>query len=91
MANRATVAVHWDKGVWQAKGGIELTLTNLAAAVAIGLTGPGRFSLDAALGSGLSPALAYGATALAALAVLVAFLGRRPAPAQQPAPAGGRS
>jgi len=42
--------VHADKGPLSAKGGYELALTNLAAALALAGTGPGRYSLDALLG-----------------------------------------
>ncbi len=46
----AIFKAHWAKGLWNTKGGIEFPLMNLAAALALGLTGPGLFSLDAALG-----------------------------------------
>jgi putative oxidoreductase len=44
MTTAATV--HGDKGPMSAKGGYELALTNLAAAVALAAAGPGRYSLD---------------------------------------------
>ena len=46
----ATVLAHWGKGPWLAKGGYELTLTNLAVAAGVALIGVGRYSLDAWLG-----------------------------------------
>jgi putative oxidoreductase len=82
----AMLAAHWDKGLWIAKGGIELTLTYLAAAVAVGLTGPGRFSLDALLGTALPTTLAEAFTVLTALVVLTALATRRPAEAPAEAP-----
>lgn len=42
----AVVAVHWHSGVWVANGGYELPLLIGGAALALGLTGPGRLSLD---------------------------------------------
>jgi putative oxidoreductase len=52
IAGSMTVAstVHGDSGPMAAKGGYELALTNLAAALALAATGPGRYSLDALLG-----------------------------------------
>jgi putative oxidoreductase len=52
IAGAMTVAttVHGDKGPMQAKGGYELALINLAAALALAATGPGRYSADALLG-----------------------------------------
>jgi putative oxidoreductase len=52
IAGAMTVAstVHGEKGPMLAKGGYELPLTNLAAALALAATGPGRYSLDALLG-----------------------------------------
>lgn len=41
---------HGGKPVWVTEGGAELPLTNLAAAAALALVGPGRYSLDGALG-----------------------------------------
>lgn len=42
----AIVQVHWSKGFWNTKGGIEFPLTNIAGALTLALTGPGRYSLD---------------------------------------------
>lgn len=42
----AIVQVHWSKGFWNTKGGIEFPLTNIAGALTLALTGPGKYSLD---------------------------------------------
>lgn len=49
----AIAKVHWPK-VWSTKGGFELPLMNLCVVVALALTGPGVFSLDALYGTELS-------------------------------------
>ena len=46
----AIATVHWTKGFWNGGGGYEFNLTLLAVAVAVAATGPGRFSVDRALG-----------------------------------------
>ena len=46
----ATAKVHWGKPIWVTSGGAELPVTNIAAALALGLAGPGRLSVDNALG-----------------------------------------
>lgn len=46
----ATATVHWGKPIWVTQGGAELPLTNIAIATALSLTGPGKYSLDNALG-----------------------------------------
>jgi len=46
----ATAKAHWGKPVWVTSGGAELPLTNIAAAGAIALAGPGSWSLDRAFG-----------------------------------------
>jgi putative oxidoreductase len=81
----ATVLAHWAQGPWIARGGYELTLTNLAAAAAIALTGVGRYSLDAALGLQVPVAVSDVVAVLAVIGVVVSFVTRR-APAQQPQP-----
>jgi putative oxidoreductase len=46
----ATATAHRGKPIWSAEGGAELPVTNIAAALALALTGPGRFSLDSLFG-----------------------------------------
>ena len=41
---------HADKPIWVTEGGAELPLTNIAAALALMISGPGKYSLDRALG-----------------------------------------
>lgn len=46
----AAISVHWQGGLFATSNGIELPLLYSIAAVRFALTGPGRFSLDAAFG-----------------------------------------
>ena len=49
----AIIKAHWANGFWNSNHGFEFPLMNLTAALALALTGPGLFSLDAALGIAL--------------------------------------
>ena len=49
----ATTTAHKGKPIWVTEGGAELPLTNMAAATALILNGPGKWSLDRALGLSL--------------------------------------
>jgi putative oxidoreductase len=53
----AIAKVHWPK-VWATEGGIELPLVDLVVVVAVGVAGPGKFSLDNAIGTALPEPLA---------------------------------
>jgi putative oxidoreductase len=83
----AIAAVHWRNGIWNQNSGIEFPLVLGTIAFAVAAIGPGRYSLDNALGidwHGLWWALgAVGLGALGALGSLLA--GRRP-PARQDRP-----
>jgi len=68
----ASLTAHRGKPIWGQKGGAELPVTNIAAALAIALAGPGRFSLDHALGVRLGPTLAGLAAVGAAAGVAAA-------------------
>lgn len=46
----AWATVHAGKPIWAAAGGAELPLINITIATALGLSGPGRYSLDETLG-----------------------------------------
>lgn len=46
----ATAKVHWGKPIWVTSGGAEYPLTNLAIALALGMVGPGKLSMDNLLG-----------------------------------------
>jgi putative oxidoreductase len=85
----AIVKVHWPKGFWNSKGGIEFPLMNLTVALALGLMGSGAYSVDAALGISLpQPITLVGGLVLVILGVIGALLSRAPQPVQttQPAP-----
>jgi putative oxidoreductase len=91
IAGAMTVAttVHGDKGPMGAKGGYELPFLNLAAALALAASGPGRYSLDAILGRRLPKPLIKltlaGAAALTAYnAAAVIRTRRRQAPEAPP-------
>ena len=79
----AAVSVHWQHGVFAQQNGIELALLYGVAGFALALTGPGLFSLDAALGiAGLwTTRLAVGALALGIVGGVANLAARRPAPA----------
>jgi putative oxidoreductase len=66
----AIATAHWGKPIWATQGGAELPLTNIAVAVALILSGPGIYSLDAALHTALPmwtalPVLAIGLAVIA--------------------------
>jgi putative oxidoreductase len=46
----AVALVHWANGFWNGKGGFEFNLLIAAVVVGLAAIGPGRFSLDHALG-----------------------------------------
>jgi putative oxidoreductase len=46
----AAAKVHMGKPIWVTSGGAELPVTNIAIALALGIAGPGKFSVDCATG-----------------------------------------
>jgi putative oxidoreductase len=95
LAGRMTTAirkVHLDKGRWNTGGGYEFNLALVAAAIALIDSGPGRPSVDEALGLRLKGS----GWALAALAAGVAGstaaieLGERTPAKEEAAPGSGR-
>jgi putative oxidoreductase len=81
----AIALVHWSKGFFNGNGGMEFPLTLLTVAVAVAATGPGRFSVDHALGwddnlSGVWWGIGvFGAAAVISFATLAVFRKRVPA------------
>jgi putative oxidoreductase len=64
---------HWKNGFFASRGGYEYTLVLLVVSLALGIMGPGRYSLDALLGVALHPAPLF--TALALSAVVIDLVG----------------
>jgi putative oxidoreductase len=80
--------VHLKNGPWVTKGGYEYNAVLIAAVLSLAEAGPGKFSLDAALGIEHSGARwAIAAAALGALGALGASLTSAPAPEPEPEPA----
>ncbi|MGD0575813.1 MAG: DoxX family protein [Anaerolineales bacterium] len=87
----AIAKVHWPKGMWASKGGMEFPLTNLAVALALALIGPGLFSIDGVLRIALpEPLTLLGGLALVILGVAAAFLSQTRPAAQSPQPGGSK-
>src|SRR5260370_9536125 len=82
MATKA----HWGKTIWSSAGGPELPVTNIASALAITLTGPGRFSLDRLFGIRLPRALVIAAAVVQSIVLARGIRARRP-----PAPTSARA
>jgi putative oxidoreductase len=64
---------HWKNGFWNSKRGLEFPLQLLAIGVAIGLMGPGNYSLDALFGIALPDTLLF--CALAFIGLLIDIIG----------------
>src|SRR5881392_4002365 len=78
----AIAVVHWSKGFFNGNGGFEFPLSLATVAVAVTATGPGRFSIDRALGwddniSGLWWSVGVAAVAVGVSLVTVATTRRR--------------
>lgn len=74
--------VHWANGFWSSNGGYEFPLALLGGSVAIALTGPGAWSLDARLPVELlyEPIVRWGVLLVAiAVAAVATFLASRQA------------
>ena len=64
---------HWKNGFWNSKRGLEFPLQLLAIGVAIGLMGPGSYSLDALFGIALPDTLLF--CVLAIIGLLIDIIG----------------
>jgi len=78
----AIAKAHLPKGLWNSNGGYEFPLLNLTAALALGLAGPGAYSLDGVLGIRLpEPTAIIGGLVLVGLGVIAAELTKASKPA----------
>jgi putative oxidoreductase len=75
----AALTVHWGHGVFAASNGCEVPLLYATGAVALALTGPGAYSLDALLGLGSlwTPAVALTVVGLGMVGGIANLLVRR--------------
>lgn len=80
----AAASVHLAKGFFASNGGYEYTLVLGLAALSIAFTGPGAWSLDAALGLHLNGLVWGSAALLAGLAGAVTLLASRRVEAREP-------
>lgn len=82
----ATVKVHWGKPIWVTTGGAELPVVDMATALTLIFTGPGRFSLDRVLGIRLPRPLVL-AIAIAEAVMVGIGIVSQPAPIPVTSPA----
>ncbi|HTK09269.1 MAG TPA: DoxX family protein [Ktedonobacteraceae bacterium] len=74
----AAITVNWPR-YWGSKVGIEYNILFVIPSIAIGLAGPGKYSLDAAIHFALpEPAATLLGLVLAVLGVIIALATRRP-------------
>jgi len=74
----AIILAHWPR-FWAMDGGFEYPLLNLAAALALAITGPGRYALDSAIGIALpAPATLIAGLVLVVLGIATALASRVP-------------
>jgi putative oxidoreductase len=80
----AAVSVHWKNGVFATTNGIEVPLLYAGGAVALLLTGPGEFSLDAMIGLGAlsTPTPEFAALLIGVVGGIGNLLLRRPVAAR---------
>ena len=74
----ATTTAHGGKPIWVTEGGAELPVTNIAAATALMLNDPGKWSLDGAFGIRLPRLLAPLGLVVVVLAVMYGGTGGEP-------------
>jgi putative oxidoreductase len=84
----AIATVHWKNGFFSTGGGYEFNLALIAVAVGVAATGPGRFSIDRAIGwddniSGLWWGLGVLGAALVAAGLTLALGREAPKPADE--------
>jgi putative oxidoreductase len=72
----ALLVVHRPNGFWNTNGGVEWPLTLIAVALSSAITGPGAYSLDAALGISLPTDVSSPFVVMVALGVLMALVSR---------------
>ena len=71
---------HWKNGFWNSKRGLEFPLQLLAIGVAIGIMGPGSYSLDALFGIALPGTMLFCILAFVGLLVdIIGLIISRPA------------
>ncbi len=78
----ATTTAHGGKPIWVTEGGAELPVTNIAAATALMLSGPGKWSLDNAFGVRLPRFLSPLGLVVVVLAVMYGGTGGETEPDQ---------
>ncbi|GLV54813.1 hypothetical protein KDH_17090 [Dictyobacter sp. S3.2.2.5] len=66
----AVVRFHWSSGLWSTQGGYEYPLVLMFVGLAVALTGPGAYALDALIGFAL-PAVLFWILLLVAIVVVV--------------------